>query len=135
MTENEITTLIGKGVYVEGNIRVLSSIDIQGVLKGNITAVGNITVGEEGRVSGNIIAKNVDIKGNVDGNLTATESAALDSRATLNGDLFTAKVNFAEGSTFNGKCTMIRRKELRVDQNTKKVDLIDLSPEEMLTQS
>jgi cytoskeletal protein CcmA (bactofilin family) len=135
MTKNEITTLIGKGVYVEGNITVLSSIDIQGVLKGDITAVGNITVGEEGSVLGNIIAKNVDIKGQVDGNLTATESATLDSGATLNGDLFAAKVHFADGSSFNGKCTMIRRKELRVDRKTKKVDLIDLSSEDMLTQS
>ncbi len=135
MAENEIITHIGKGVYVEGNLTVLSSIDIQGELKGNITAVGSLTVGEAGSVTGNIVAKNVEVRGVVNGNLTATDSAALEKGATLNGDLFAAKVHFSEGSSFNGKCTMICRKELKVNHKAKQVDLIDLSPEEMLTQS
>ena len=133
MSQEENTTNIVKGIYIEGDITILGSINIDGTMKGNLTAVGTLIVGSAGIINGDVITKNAEIKGVINGNLTATVSAILEPGATLNGDLYTAKVHLAEGSIFNGKCTMIKRKELRVDPNTKKVDVIDLSPEEILT--
>ena len=134
MSGENITTVVGSGVYIEGNITVLSSIDIEGTLKGDLTVVGDLIVGTEGIIEGNVIAKNVEVRGKINGTLTATENVTLETGAVLNGDLFAAKVNFMDNSTFNGKCTMIRRKGLKVDSKTKQVELIDLSPEDMLTQ-
>ncbi|KPK89399.1 hypothetical protein AMJ80_09835 [bacterium SM23_31] len=133
VTQDENTINIGKDVYIEGDITILGSVNIDGTMKGSLTAVGMLIVGPTGIINGDVITKNIEIKGVINGNLTATASVALEPGATLNGDLYTAKVHLAEGSIFNGKCTMIKRKELRVDPNTKKVDVIDLSPEEILT--
>ena len=135
VSQEENTTNIVKGIYIEGDITILGSINIDGTMKGNLTAVGMLIVGSTGIINGDVITKNAEIKGTINGNLTATISATLEPGAILNGDLYTAKVHLAEGSTFNGKCTMIKRKELRVDPNTKKVDVIDLSPEEILTRT
>lgn len=135
MSQEENTTNIVKSIYLEGDITILGSINIDGTMKGNLTAVGTLIVGSAGIINGDVITKNAEIKGVINGNLTATISTTLEPGATLNGDLYTAKVHLAEGSKFNGKCTMIKRKELRVDQNTKRVDVIDLSPEEILTRT
>jgi len=135
MTQEEISTIIGQGVYVDGNITIHSSIRILGTLRGNIVSTGTVEVLPGGLVDGDVTAKDAVIKGIVNGTLTATHTASLEQGSSLSGDLYTAKVALAEGSTFNGKCTMIRRKELVIDQRTKEVKLVDLSPEEMLSQS
>jgi cytoskeletal protein CcmA (bactofilin family) len=135
MSGESMTTVVGSGVYIEGSLTVLSSIDIEGTLKGNLTVVGDLIVGTKGTIEGDIIAKNADIRGKIYGTLTATENVTLETGAVLIGDLLAAKVNFMDNSTFNGKCTMIRHKELSVNPKTKKVELINLSPEDILTGS
>jgi len=135
MTREEISTVIGKDIYVKGDVTILGSIVVDGTLKGNLTATGTVLVSSGGTISGDVIVKDIVINGTINGNLTATNTTAIEADATLNGDLYTAKVTLAEGSKFNGKCTMIKRKDLVVDANTKEVKLVELSPEEILTQS
>jgi len=135
MPQENIISGIGKGTYLEGSITVIgSTFVVEGTLKGDMTIVGTVVVGPEGHITGNIVAKTAEIFGTINGNLTATQSVSLGSGSRINGNLYAAKVNIAEGSLFNGKCTMIKRKDLVVDSKTKKVQIIDLSPEEMLTQ-
>ncbi len=135
MSQEDISTVIGKDVYVKGDLTVHSSIVIEGTLTGSLTSTGKVLITVDGEINGDVIVKEIVISGKINGNLTATGNAVIEPGATLNGDLYTAKVTLAEGSKFNGKCTMIKRKELVVEQNTKEVKLIELSPEEMLTQS
>jgi cytoskeletal protein CcmA (bactofilin family) len=133
MTHEEISTVIGQGVFVEGDITVHSSIRIKGFLKGNLSSTGTVVVLSGGKIDGEVIAKNVILHSTINGNLTATDTASFEQGASLNGDLYTAKVTLAEGSKFNGKCTMIKRKDIVIDPETKKLKLVDLTPEEMLT--
>jgi cytoskeletal protein CcmA (bactofilin family) len=128
-----ITSGIGKGAYLEGSITVIGSWVVEGTHKGDLTVAGTLIVGPQGHITGNVIAKNAEVFGTINGNLTATKSVSLGAGARLNGNLYAAKVNILEGSVFNGKCTMIKRKDIIVDSKTKKVEIVDLSPEEMLT--
>ncbi|MCP4726065.1 MAG: polymer-forming cytoskeletal protein [bacterium] len=130
-----INTVVGTGIYVEGNLTVHGSIQVEGTLKGNLMVTGLLIVPKEGVVEGNITVKEAVIDGTVNGNLTATHNVILNTGATLNGDLYTGKVTLSEGSKFNGKCTMIKRKELIIDPKTKNVQLVELTPEQILTQS
>lgn len=134
MSHEEISTVIGQGVFVEGDITVHSSIRIKGALKGNLSSTGTVIVLAGGKIDGDVIAKDVVLYSTINGNLTAVNTATFEQGASLNGDLYTAKVTLAEGSKFNGKCTMIKRKDIVVDPVTKKLKLVDLTPEEMLTQ-
>jgi len=134
MIEEKIEIYIGKDVFAKGNLTIIGSIRIDGTLQGNLTTTDTIIVSEGGNVNGEIIARDAVINGTVTGNLTATSTATLNRQATLNGDLYTAKVTLSEGSKFNGKCTMIKRKDIIVDQKTKDVKVVDLSPEEILSQ-
>ncbi|MFC1562206.1 polymer-forming cytoskeletal protein [candidate division KSB1 bacterium] len=135
MSIEEITTVIGSDVFTKGDLTILNSILIKGTLEGNLKSTGTVIIEENGTVTGEVIAKETLIKGKVNGNVTATQTVTLEQGATLNGDLYTAKVTLAEGSKFNGKCTMIKRKDLIVDKDTNEIKLIELSPEEILTQS
>ena len=130
----QIATIVCKGVFVKGDMTIHSSIRIEGTLEGNLISTGEVVVASSGVINGNLTAKEAVINGMVNGNITATGTAVLEPNGTLNGDLYASKVTLNEGSKFNGKCTMISRKELVIDKETKDVKLVVLSPEEILTQ-
>ncbi len=134
MDQNLISTVLGKGIFMEGNLTIHGSIQVEGTLKGSLTVTGMLLVMKGGSIEGNVTVKEAVIDGVITGNLTATHNVLLNTGAVLNGDLFTAKVTLSEGSKFNGKCTMIKRKELVVDPKTKQVELLDLTPEQMIAQ-
>lgn len=126
--------IINAGTLVDGNLTVHGPVTIFGTLKGELTNTGLLTITTTGLIEGNVRTREAKIAGNINGNLTATKFIDLQPGATVNGDLYSGKINLAEGSTFNGKCTMIKQNDLVVDPTTKEVKLVTLSPEQILTQ-
>ena len=60
-------TIISHGVKLEGKISSGGSIRVDGIIQGDINSQGNVTVGEQGDVNGQINATSVTVGGKVVG--------------------------------------------------------------------
>jgi cytoskeletal protein CcmA (bactofilin family) len=108
--EGEIT-IISNGVKLEGKISSGGSIRIDGVIQGDIVSQGNVTVGEQGDVNGQINGASVTVGGKVVGSVNAKEKIILESKANLKGDIFTKILVVEAGARFDGKSNMGEVKE------------------------
>lgn len=89
-----------------GDINTKAGVRIDGSVKGNVIATGNVVIGPEGLVEGQVSGKDINIAGNVTGNVTSTATVQLLSSAKLLGDLSAVSVAIEEGATFKGMCSI-----------------------------
>ncbi len=64
---------------------------------------GNLTLGKNAEVNGEVRTKNVVVHGTVNGNITVTERVELKASSQLTGDLRAVRIVIEEGATFIGK--------------------------------
>lgn len=105
-------TVIGTGVDVEGTLGSAGDITIDGHVKGDVTAGGNVTVGINGRVNGNVSGINILIAGHVTGPVTASGETHLTETCKLLGDITTNLIAIDSGANFLGKITMQEQQRL-----------------------
>lgn len=99
-------TIIAEGVKVEGDFTSDGNVIIEGSVQGNVSATGNITVGERAVIDADVRAQNLQAAGTIKGNVHVEERTDLLSTSVLQGDLSTSTLNIDAGSTVNGKITM-----------------------------
>ena len=102
----DLNTIIGKGTYFEGTVKVQSSIRVDGRLKGRLTTSESLVVGKEGEIDGEVSVKNAIIGGKVRGKIHASGRVVLEERSVFQGELKTAKLVINEGALFEGVCSM-----------------------------
>lgn len=105
--DEKIDTLIGKNTILEGTITGGGTIRIDGKLKGELSVSGNLVVGEEGSILGNVKADNIHCAGIIDGNVEASSQLHLTSSSRLNGDIVVKNIVIDEGAVFTGNCRML----------------------------
>ena len=77
---------IGETMQLEGDLRSSGSIDIAGLVNGNIF-VSEIIISETGSVRGLVEASNIEINGHVEGKISA-DSVIVGKSAVIKGDIF-----------------------------------------------
>lgn len=60
-------TVIGKGTVIEGNIKVLGRVQVDGMIDGSLIAEGHVSVGPTGSVLGELQAEELAVGGRVEG--------------------------------------------------------------------
>lgn len=99
-------TLIGKNASFEGSFKTTGLLRIDGKFNGDIDVSGDIIVGKEGKITGNIKANNIEISGIVNGNIICTEQLKICSTGKLLGDIEVESFIVEEKGVFDGKCKM-----------------------------
>ena len=102
----EDITIISNGVKIEGKVTSTGSIRVDGTLQGDLNAKGNVSVGEQGKIMGEIIANIVTIGGNVVGTVNAKDKLVLETKCILKGDIITKVLVIEAGAKFDGKSNM-----------------------------
>ena len=97
---------IGKGTIIDGNIKTDSSIRVDGAIKGKLICKNTVTVGDGGRIEGDIQAVNAIIGGQIKGKIIVSEKLVLESKSSLVGELKAKKLIIDEGSVFEGTSDM-----------------------------
>ncbi len=97
---------IPSGTTFAGNIDTLGGVRVDGTVKGNVKAGGDITIGGDGAIEGSVNAINVNIAGRINGNLTATGAVQMLSGAKLIGNLTASSFAIEHGAYYTGKCTI-----------------------------
>src|ERR1700733_11138411 len=94
---------IGKSLIVKGELSGSESLYIDGKVEGAINLPGNrVTVGRNGQVAANIMAREVVVLGKVRGNINASDRVDIRSEGSLTGDVAAAPRSLLNGADFQG---------------------------------
>ena len=77
---------IGETLQIEGDFRSSGSLDVAGLVNGNIF-VSEMTITEAGSVRGSIEAANIEVNGHVEGKISA-DVVIVGKNAVIKGDIF-----------------------------------------------
>ncbi len=77
---------VGETMQLEGDLRSSGSIDIAGLINGNVF-VSEMTIVETGSIRGSIEAGSIEINGHVEGKISA-DSVIVGKTAVIKGDIF-----------------------------------------------
>ncbi|ADW67518.1 bactofilin family protein [Granulicella tundricola] len=94
---------IGKSLIVKGELSGSESLYIDGKVEGAINLPGNrVTVGRNGQVAANIMAREIVVLGKVRGNCHASDRVDIRSEGSLTGDVIAARISIEDGAFFKG---------------------------------
>src|ERR1700737_3328725 len=94
---------IGKSLIVKGELSGSESLYIDGKVEGAINLPGNrVTVGRNGQVAANIVAREIVVLGKVRGNINASDRVDIRSEGSLTGDVIAQRISIEDGAFFKG---------------------------------
>jgi cytoskeletal protein CcmA (bactofilin family) len=94
---------IGKSLIVKGEVSGSESLYIDGKVEGAINLPGNrVTIGRNGQVAANIMAREIVVLGKVRGNCHASDRVDIRSEGSLTGDVIAARISIEDGAFFKG---------------------------------
>ena len=101
---------IGKSVVIKGELNGSEDLTIEGHVEGKIELKDHVlTIGPNGRIKAQVVAKSVIVLGEVNGNVTATEKVDIRDGGSVDGDIIAPRVAIAEGAHFCGTVDMQRK--------------------------
>ncbi|WP_020399119.1 bactofilin family protein [Kordiimonas gwangyangensis] len=98
---NPTPSIIGSDVEIEGNVRTVGELQLDGAIHGDLTC-GGLVMGESGAVKGSISADNVTIRGKVNGEIRA-RSVRLEKSAVVDGDVYHESLSVEAGAKLTGR--------------------------------
>jgi cytoskeletal protein CcmA (bactofilin family) len=103
-----ITTVIGSGTEIKGDITFSNGLHVDGVIKGDVMSdpqdpYATLTLSELGTIDGNVRVGNVMLNGTVVGDVIASNRVELAPKAKITGTLTYAMLEMAMGAEVNGK--------------------------------
>ena len=99
-------SIISEGMSIFGDVETHGNIRVDGKVKGKVKAGGNVTVGKNGGIEGNITSKSMTIGGGVVGGVQVEGKLILEAKSQLQGDIVAAVLVIEEGAKFSGKSAM-----------------------------
>ncbi len=100
-------SVIGSSITIRGEVSGTQDVVIKGRIEGQISLTGcNITVGKEGRIKADLLAKAIQVDGFVDGLLRGEEQILLSQTGRVRGKLIAPQVVLEEGCNFKGTVDM-----------------------------
>lgn len=99
-------TVIGANTRFVGTLTSDGNMRIDGSVEGDVEVLGNLIVGETGRVIATIKAQNVHVSGAVKGEVTAMDKLEISPTGKVWGDITVAALQIDPGGLFRGQSTM-----------------------------
>jgi len=104
--QNGEVTIVGAGARLEGNVVSAGSLRIDGQVKGQINAEGDVALSPQSQVEADIRAQNVSVAGAFKGNIIVKEKAHLARGGRVDGNITSKTLVVEEGGIFNGQSIM-----------------------------
>ena len=103
---NGEVTIVGTGARLEGNVVSAGSLRIDGQVKGQINADGDVTLSSQSQVEADIRAQNVSVAGRFTGNIVVKDKAHLARGGRIDGNITSKTLVVEEGGVFHGQSIM-----------------------------
>jgi cytoskeletal protein CcmA (bactofilin family) len=104
--QNAEVTIVGTGARLEGNVVSAGSLRIDGQVKGQINAEGDVELTPQSQVEADIRAQNVTVAGSFKGNLIVKGKAHLARGGRIEGNITSKTLVVEEGGMFHGQSVM-----------------------------
>ena len=104
--DNGEVTIVGTGARLEGNVVSAGSLRIDGQVKGQINADGDVTLSPQSQVEADIRAQNVSVAGKFKGNVIVKAKAHLARGGRVDGNITSKTLVIEEGGIFHGQSIM-----------------------------
>jgi cytoskeletal protein CcmA (bactofilin family) len=113
-----ISTVIGSGTEVQGDIHFVDGLHVDGVIKGDVISdpedrAATLTLSELGTIEGNVHVGNVMLNGTVVGDVIAANRVELAPKARITGTLTYSLLEMSMGAEVNGKLIHAAEEEPR----------------------
>jgi cytoskeletal protein CcmA (bactofilin family) len=99
-------SVLGPSIRFRGELIADEDLVIQGQVEGSILHTRSLTIGAQGRVTGDVKARRINVEGTVQGDLYALEGVTLRQGALVTGNVFANRISIAEGARLNGRVDM-----------------------------
>jgi cytoskeletal protein CcmA (bactofilin family) len=120
---------IGKSVVIKGELNGSEDLTIEGHVEGRIELKDHVlTIGPNGKIKAQVLAKSVIVLGEVNGNVSATEKVDIRDGGSVDGDIISPRVAIAEGAHFRGSVDMQRKGAQPGQQKGAETSKSDKSP-------
>jgi len=107
---------VGETMQLEGDLRTSGSIDIAGLINGNVF-VSDVAITETGSIRGAVEATTIEINGHIEGKISA-ESVIIGKTAVIKGDIyFTDKLKTEEGADIDGYIKRASNGKINTDED------------------
>jgi cytoskeletal protein CcmA (bactofilin family) len=107
---DEGPSVIGSGIFVDGNIEATVDLQIRGKVSGDVRCE-TLVLGEQGEIRGNVFADRVRLSGTVEGTIE-TGDLAVEATARVKGDLTYSRIRMATGAVVQGRMNHVARDDL-----------------------
>jgi cytoskeletal protein CcmA (bactofilin family) len=97
------TTVIARGVKLEGEFSSQSDVLIEGEVHGTLTTSGLLTVGPEARIKADVSAGEAVVSGTVEGNFAVSKRLELKATSKVLGDVSAETVTVEAGAILSGR--------------------------------
>ena len=105
ISNTNISTLIGEGCRIEGNISAKDSIKIDGEIQGYLNIEGSVIIGEKSHVQGDVRCADLVVFGRLDGNIHARQ-LQLKQSAQIYGNIEAHILQVEPGAVYQGTVAM-----------------------------
>ena len=107
---------VGETLQLEGDLRTSGSLDIAGLITGNIY-VSDVTITETGSVRGSVEASKVEINGHIQGKITA-DAIVIGRSAVIKGDVyFKNTLKTEEGADIDGYIKRVNSSQANTEED------------------
>src|SRR5215470_2070222 len=94
-------SVVGCGLSIRGNLESRGEVQIDGAVDGDVHAA-RIVVGQEARITGNLLADDIVVRGAVAGSIRG-KKVTLEAVSHVEGDIFHKTLAIERGAYFEGK--------------------------------
>ena len=108
LEDEAFDTVIEPGIKFTGNIKFVKPFMIRGKVNGKIDATSDLVIDKNSEVNADINAVRILVKGKVHGNVSGKDLIFITTTGSVDGDITSRLIVLEPGSTFTGRCTMIK---------------------------
>ena len=118
-TSSKATACISQGIKIKGEITGSEDLFVDGPVEGKVNlANGSLTVGPNGTVKADIVAREVVVRGRVEGKIAGKERVQLWSTGQVSGEISTQRLAIEDGAVLRGKVETGRPVEKSEDRGS-----------------
>ncbi len=104
--QGQEVTIVGQGAKLEGTVVSAGSLRIDGQVKGQINADGDVMLSPQSQVDADIRAENVSVAGRFKGSIVVKGKAAIARGGRVDGNITSKTLIVEEGAVFQGQSQM-----------------------------
>ncbi len=103
---NNMSSILGPEIEVDGDLTIKGDILIYGTVLGNVECRGKVHTAKGSLIKGNINSKSAYINGKIEGDLIAQDKVVMAKCSQLKGNFVSSTLTIEEGAKFDGLCNM-----------------------------